>query len=515
MRIINFFRNSMYSLLSFFFLSLMGVYIRKLFTENLSVELLGLEGLFSSIVSILSLAELGIASVINYSLYKALANDDKEEVNILMNIYRYMYRLIGSFIFIISVVLYYFLPFIISERNIPWYYVELVYFVQIATVVSTYFIAYKRTLFAADQKDYISIKIDTICRMVANCVRIIAIVCFQSYLLYALIALFFNILANLIITFKVNKTYTFIKPVKVSVNDMRNRNFFKDIKNFMVHKLAYIFYGGADSILVTTFLGLNTAGLMANYLLVHTGIYTIMYKCFQGIVPTLGNLVYSESKEKSFKVYKILDLLYTFLGAYICCIYILFFQKFFMLFFGKEFLLDDNYALLLGIQVFLAMQFENACNYRNTYGSFEKDRIYMIFSAISKIVIAILLMKELGIAGLILGTIVGLFFIIYGRIVIVFKCILKQRISVYLIKHLIYSCIVIVEILLIKQVISIINLPLNYYSLVLELLLATVMLIIINIIVFYKTEEFIELLQYFNSYINVAKQQIKNKQFKI
>lgn len=509
MRIVNFIRNSIYSLLSFALISLFGIYIRKLFTQNLPIELLGLEGLFSSIVSILSLAELGISYVINYSLYKALANDDKEEVNVLMNIYRYMYRLIGSFVLVVSVALYFFLPNIIREQNIPWNYVELVYFIQIATVLSTYFIAYKRTLFAADQKDYISIKIDTICKIAANIVRILAIVCFQSYVLYALTALFFNILANLIITYKVNKTYDFIKPVKVNIDDMRNRNFFKDIKNFLIHKIAYILYGGADSIIVTAFLGLQIAGLMANYLLIHTGIYTILYKCFQGIVPSLGNLVYSETKEKSFKVYKTLDLLYTLFGAYICCMYILFFQKFILLFFGSDFLLSDTYILMLGINVFLSMQFENACNYCNTYGSFEKDRLYMVLSAVSKVVIAMILIKEYGIAGLMIGTVAGLAFIIYGRIIIVFKYILNQSISKYLFRHLIYSAIIVAEILIIRQVITFVNMPLSYTSLILEGILATVFMMLVNVIVFYKTEEFRELLSYVTNIIGIVKQKIQ------
>lgn len=509
MRIVNFIRNSTYSLVSFAFISLFGIYIRKLFIQNLPIELLGLEGLFSSIVSILSLAELGISYVINYSLYKALANDDKEEVNVLMNIYRYMYRLIGSFVLVVSVALYFFLPNIIREQNIPWNYVELVYFIQIATVLSTYFIAYKRTLFAADQKDYISIKIDTICKIAANIVRILAIVCFQSYVLYALTALLFNILANLIITYKVNKTYDFIKPVKVNIDDMRNRNFFKDIKNFLIHKIAYILYGGTDSILVTTFLNLQTAGLMANYLLVHTGIYTIMYKCFQGIVPTLGNLVYSESREKSFQVYKSLDLLYTFFGAYVCCIYILFFQKFINIFFGSDFLLSDTYVLMLGINVFLSMQFENLYNYRNTFGNFEKDRTYMILSAISKIIVGILLIDEFGIAGLMIGTIAGLAFIIYGRIIIVFKYILNQSISKYLFRHLIYSAIIVAEILIIRQVITFVNMPLSYTSLILEGILATVFMVVFNVIIFCKTEEFRDLLQYLVNIIEIIKQKIQ------
>ena len=509
MRIFNVLRNSSYSILSFVFISLLSIFVRKQFTEYLPIELLGIEGLFTNVVSILSLAELGISSVINYSLYKALASNDKNEINIIMNIYRYLYSCVGCFVLFIGVILYFFLPLLLkNEVNISWNYIRLGYFIQIFTILSTYFIAYKRSLFSADQKDYKCIKIDTICKSLDNVVRIVAIMSFKSYVLYALSSLFFNILANVIISHNVDKNYKFITKQKITLDDIRSRNFFKDIKNIVVHKIAGILYGGSDSIIVTFLLNLKIAGQMSNYLLIHNGVYSVLSKVFQGIIPSIGNLVYTESKEKSFKVYRTLDLLYTLFGAYICCMYILFFQKFILLFFGKEFLLPESYVWLLALNVFFAMQFENACNYRNTYGSFEKDRLYMVLSAISKVVIAMLFIKEYGIAGLLIGTIIGLAFIIYGRIIIVFKYILNQSISKYLFRHLIYSAIIVAEILIIRQVITFVNMPLSYTSLILEGILATVLMMLVNVIVFYKTEEFRELLQYFYNVVHIVKQKL-------
>ena len=107
----------------------------------------------------LSLAELGVSAIISYNLYREIAKDNKKEINILMSLYRYVYTIIGSFIVCIGVVLFFFLPIIVKNASVSWHYVQLVYVIQIATVLSTYFLAYKRTLFAANQKDYICIKI--------------------------------------------------------------------------------------------------------------------------------------------------------------------------------------------------------------------------------------------------------------------------------------------------------------------------------------------------------------------
>lgn len=130
----------------------------------------------------------------------------------------------------------------------------------------------------------------------------------------------------------------------------------------------------------------------------------------------------------------------------------------------------------------------------------------MVLSAVSKIVVAMLLIKEYGIAGLMIGTIVGLEFIIYGRIIIVFKYILNQNISKYLYRHLMYSVIVFMEILLIREIIEFVDMPLSYTSLIFEGMLATVFMIVVNIIIFYKTEEFVDLLKYLSNILLLVKQ---------
>ncbi len=507
MRIINVLRNSMYSIFSYVLIAVLGIVVRKFFVQYLQIELLGLEGLFSNIVSLLSLAEMGIATVISYGLYREFANHNKAEINILMNIYRYIYTIIGIVIFIVSLILFFFLPFIIRENTVSWFYIQVVYVIQIGAVLSSYFLAYKRTLFAADQKDYICIKIDIICSLMSNIFKLIAIIVFQNYLMYAVTSLFFNILANLIISHKVEKSYSFLHSVKVTLQDLRDRKFFKDVKNFLVHKISYIVYSGTDAIVISILLGLRMSGLFSNYVLINTGIYSLLYKALQGIIPSIGNLVYTDDLEKSYRIYRMLDLLYFFIGGYVCCIYALLLQPFMTMFFGGEFLLPDEYVIGLAINIFLGMQFENAYNFRSTHGNFENDRKYMIMSAIVKLFLSVVLVKYLGVVGVIIGTIGGLLFIIYGRIQFVFRIILKKSIAKYLMHHLCWSLIMFGEILVIKYIIEWLNFAISYSGLLLQCLIIAILMAIFQITVFYRTEEFKDIL----GYIENIKAMLKKK----
>lgn len=457
MRIVNVLRNSIFSLSSFAVLAIATLLVRKFFVVYLPVDLLGIEGVFSSIVQMLSLAEMGLTSIISYSLYRELAKNNKEEINILMSIYRHIYMIIGSVVLIISVVLFFFLPYVIKETSIDWEYIQFAYAIQIGLIMTTYFLAYKRTLYVADQKEYICIKIDTVCKLFNNVAQVLALVMFQSYFLYAVSGLLFNILANVIISHKVQKSYPFLQSIKVSIQEIQERRFFKDIGNLLIHKIAGFVWGGTDPLFASSFLGLHVTGLLANYNILSNGIFSVMYKVLQGIVPSVGNLVNDASNEEIWRIYNILDFGYLIFGGYIFAVYAALFQPFVSFFFGEQFLLHDSTMYVWGLYVFIMIQFENACNFRSSQGNFENDRKYMIMAAVTKMFLAIPAMMWFGLTGLIAVDLLGWCWIGYGRVQFVFRLIFNMNgrsILMYLSRHLWFSVLVTAEVLTIKYILD-------------------------------------------------------------
>lgn len=496
MRLANVLRNSIYAMTLYVVLAVLGILIRQAFTRHLPIELLGLEGLFTNVIALLSIAELGISTVVSYGLYREIATKNEDEVNMLMSIYRYIYLIIGTLVALIGVILFFFLPWIVRDNSIDWYYVQFVYVVQICTVLSTYFLAYRRTLFTADQKDYICVRIDLVCSFAANLIKFAAIIVWESYTMYALSALGFNILANLIISHRLGREYPFLHTVRVTIQDLRQRKFFVDIKNFLIHKLSYLVYFGTDSIIISSFLGLRTAGLVANYVLLYDGVYKLLYKMLQGIIPSVANLVYTDDREKTYRVYRMLDFGYFLMGGYIACIYFIVLQPFVALFFGAEFLLNDAYVMALAINVFLGMQFENAYNFRSTHGVFENDRGYMVLSAVTNLILSMILVQHLGVVGVMIGTIAGLGFIVYGRVQFVFRVIFQRSMKEYLWKHAWWSIVVLLEILLIDQILSAPFFSSTYTGLLIKCLCAAGLMLGMQILVFHRREEFQSLCVY-------------------
>lgn len=508
MRVLNVLRNSIFALTAYFIVAVLGFVVRKLFVQYLPVELLGLEGLFGNVIAFLSLAELGIGEIISYGLYRELAADNKKEINVLMNIYRYVYFIIGIFVFVVAVGVFLCLPFIVQDKSVEWIYVQYAFALQIGAVLCSYFLAYQRTIFTADQKDYVCIKVDTIFSIVSSCIRIFALVVLQNYFIYAGTALVCNLSANIIIAFLVRNQYPFLHKVKVSLADMREKNFFKDVKNFLIHKIAYLVYGGTDAIVVSSLLGLRMTGLLANYLLIQTGVYGIIYKMFQGVRPSVGNLVYSAEKDKIYSVYAMMDMAYLIVGSYLGGMYLILLQPFVGKFFGARFLLPNEYVVALAVFTFVGMQFENAYNFRTAFGKFENDRNYMVISAISKIVVAILAVKYFGVVGIIIGAFVGVSFILYGRVQFVFRLIFEKPMTNYLLKHLFASVLIFVEWFLIWWLFADSVLLQSYLGMIVAGLSTVAILTLCHIICFYRTDEFKQIIQYLQQIIGIVRSKV-------
>ena len=116
-------------------------------------QYLGLNSLFTSILQVLNLAELGVGSAMIYSMYKPIAEDNNAEICALMQLYRTYYRIIG---FIIAVVGFILTPFIqkLISRGVPQEInISVLYLLNLgATVLSYWLYAYKNSILQVHQR---------------------------------------------------------------------------------------------------------------------------------------------------------------------------------------------------------------------------------------------------------------------------------------------------------------------------------------------------------------------------
>lgn len=489
MRIKSVLRNSVFSLSAYLVTFVLGLIIRKVFVAFFSVEYLGYEGLFANIFSLLSLAELGVGGVITYSLYKEIAENNTEEICKLMAIYKYVYRIIGSLVAVIGFVLFFLLPFIITDEISNWNYVKMIFLMQLVAVLFTYFLSYRRTLFIADQKEYMCVELDTIVNVFANILRLLAILVFKNYVLYLLVAVFSNLVSNLLISKKCKEIYPYItKKTKVVKEDFQKYDFFKEIRNFSVHKISYLIYGGVDNIVISILLGIKNVAFFSNYMLVCTGVTRVIYMVTKPIQASIGNLVYTENLSQGKKIFFTCNLMFFFLASFLGTCFFVLFQPFVSIWLGESFLLPLSFVAALSLNFFIGLSNESAWHFRSAFGKYDSDRNSMVLSAAINFALSIFLAPHLGLTGVMLGTIAGHMLIYYGRIKFVFKEYFKLPHWIHCLQQLALAALFVVEAIFTYSLAY--SLPVSIFGIIARFGLCIIAPNFINLVIFYRTNSF-------------------------
>ncbi|MTO56809.1 oligosaccharide flippase family protein, partial [Turicibacter sanguinis] len=272
MRTSNSIKNSIIGTLTIFISMVTSFIAQAVFIRILSIDFLGLNGLFTNILSILSLFELGIGNAIIYNLYSPLAKKNKEEINSLMCFYKKSYHIIAILILICGVLILPFLNFIVRDVEVD-INIYIVYILFLLSSVASYIISYKRSLIYADQKNYIINIIHMAYLIILNISQLLALYFTKNYYLYLIIKILYQLFENIVITVCANRLYPYLKDKKVKKLDKEiEQNIFLKIKALVFHKIGAVIINGTDNIIISAFFTIGIVGIYSNYYMIINGI---------------------------------------------------------------------------------------------------------------------------------------------------------------------------------------------------------------------------------------------------
>lgn len=383
---------------------IIGFIGRYVFIRTLGAEYLGLNGLFANILSILSLAELGIGPAMVYSMYKPLAENDQDKVNALMFLYRKLYVIIGLFIALTGLILTPFLGYFI--KNIPDVNnIKIIYILFVFNSSISYFFSYKRSLIIADQKRFIATYYRYGFYFVLNIAQIIILILTRNYLIYLMLLVTSTILENIFISNKANQLYPFLKEKNdAKLNDEEKKSILRNIKAMMCHKLGSTVVMGTDNLLISKFVGLVQVGLYSNYYLITSSLNIIFGLLFQSLTASIGNLGVLENERKKLFTFQVVNFVGFWIYAFSSiCLFILL-NPFISLWIGNQYLFSLELVSLIVLNFYLTGMRKSVLTYRDALGLFWYDRYKPVFEAMLNLVFSIFLVKRIGISGIFLGT---------------------------------------------------------------------------------------------------------------
>lgn len=402
------FVNIIYNLINTALSMILLFVVRTVFIKVLGNQYLGLNGLMSNIISMLSLAELGIGTALIFKLYAPLAQNDEVRINKLMNFYKNAYRIVSLVIFIGGIITLPFLKLII-KGDTSFTNIYIVFIIYLFQAISSYlFFAYKSSLLIADQKEYIITRYGLIIELVSSFAQIYILVNYRSYLMFLLLVIFSNILKNILISIKVEKNYPYIDfSQRATLPEDEVKSLFNDFKALFVYKINNLVVKYTDNIIISSFLGLSMVGLYSNYLLITNSLLKLINPIFQSIKASLGNLYAEKGREDTYRLFKIVNLLTVIIyGGSSIGIFILS-NHFITLWISEEFVISTLFSLIVAMEFYIRGMQYFLGHFRNVMGLFQQAKYRPIFGAIINLVLSIVLVNFIQINGVIIGTVIS------------------------------------------------------------------------------------------------------------
>lgn len=469
---------------------IMGLVSQKVFINVLGAEYLGINGLFTSIVSMLALAELGLGSAIYYHLYKPVADNDIVKIKSLVNFFKNGYRLIAGAVFALGLCVVPFLHIIVRDVKIDSN-IYLIFMLFIIDIVASYLLIYKKAVLYVDQNNHIISKIHLAYLIVLNSLQIAALIITGNFYLYLIIKILMRIAENVALTYITNKKYVYLKDKSsVALDKVTRSDIYKKVRGLSYHKVAEYVVLGTDNIVISVFFGIATVGLYSNYLLVIGAISMLVGQAFVAITASVGNLLAKANSKKSHEVYSKLQFGNFWLACFATTSLLVIMNSFISVWIGEKFLLSIGVLIALSLNMYLTLTRSAIGSFKEAAGIFHEDRFVPVVESIANIVFSLTLLHFFGLAGVFLGTAGSTLILhLFSYPKYVYKPLFKRNVSLYYLEFVKYFMITLIISGVTFAISRSIELNNNFLALILNIALCLVIPNVILYIIFRKSEE--------------------------
>ena len=401
-------RNLRYAALLNLALVIVNFIARRIFVMVLSEQYLGLNGTFTNVLSMLSIAELGVGTAITYSMYKPLAERNEDLLLSLMALYRRYYRVIGLVILLLGFALTPLLPYLTYDlpdiSNI-----RLIYLLFVLDSALSYVLVYKQSLISADQKQYVVTAYRNVALMILAVVQSALLLITRSYYCYIGAKILSTLAINYLLARKADRMYPFLRdgralPLPTEVRAEISKN----IRATLVHKLGTVVVFQTDNLLIAIFVGAVSVGIYSNYVMITAGLTTAYLLVFRSITASVGNLCAEDDRTHAREVFRQLDLFTRWLyGFSAICLVVLLNHFIGSVWLTKDYLFPMELVLIIAANFYITGMRQSVLTYRDAMGLYWYDRYKAVFEAIINLVVSILLARRYGIFGIFVGTFVS------------------------------------------------------------------------------------------------------------
>ena len=456
----------------------------------MGVQYLGLNSLFTSVLQVLNLAELGVGSAMVYSMYKPITEDDNTTICALMKLYRTYYRVIGLVIAVVGCALTPFIPHLIKSDVPAGINIYILYLLNLgATVLSYWLFAYKNSILQAHQRADVVSKVTLVTSTIQYGLQFFVLWAFHDYYFYVIVMLVTQALTNIVTAVCADRLYPQFKPRgDMPREEVKRIN--RKIRDLFTAKLGGMIIGSADTIVISAFLGLTQLAIYQNYYFIMNAVYGLILVIFSSIAAGMGNSLIVESNPKNYNDLKKFTFLSMWLITVCVCCFAVLYQPFMRLWVGDDLLLDYSFVIMFCIYFFVLVLAMVWATIKDAAGMWKQDRFRPLIGAIVNLCLNLTLVNRIGLYGIILSTVLSYIFVSMPWLVHnVFKYIYKRSCKEYIIKLFVYTFVCVFSCLITVLICNLISVD-GILALLLYGIIAVVISCVIQWLFYHKTTEF-------------------------
>lgn len=473
--------------------------MRTLMIYILGAGYTGLNSLFASILQVLNLAELGVGSAMVYSMYKPIAEDDKDTICALMRLYRTYYRVIGLVIAAAGMVLLPFIPHLIKSDIPQDMNVYVLYLMNLGATVLTYWLfAYKNSILTAYQRNDVISKITLFSETMKYVLQIGVLLIFKNYYYFVIVILATQIVNNILTAYIADKMFPEYKPVgKLEKEQIKTIN--GRIRDLFTSKVGTVIINSADSIVISTFLGLTMLTIYQNYFFPISAIIGFLVIIFNSCTAGIGNSIITETEEKNYQDLNKFTFIIAWIAGVCACCFLCLLQPFMEIWMGKKLMLN-MLAVVCFTVYFFVYEINALLNlYKDAAGIWHEDRFRPLVTALSNLGMNLIMVNFIGIYGVILSTvismlIVGMPWLLHNLFTVLFD---RKYLGMYLARIFKYSVIVMLTAGVTYFICSFVNME-PMLTLIVRLVICAIIPNIIFLVLYRRTTEFKMAMQLFD-----------------
>lgn len=471
---------------------LLGFVLRTIFIEHLGDTLNGVNDLYTGILSVLSMAELGVGTALNFSLYGPVARKDFEKIKSYMLLYKKAYRIIGLAIGVIGLAISPFLPYLVKQpEGVGVRDLTLYYFIFLFNTVSSYFVAYKYSLVNAEQNNYIQTNIITITKMVTVSLQIVIIIFTGNFYLYLLTAAFVELMQKIFVSRYLNRRYPYLsdKDVK-SLSKEETGEIVNKTKALVFHKVGDVARLQTDSMIISAFINVTLVGYVGNYNMILTSVANFVNIIFNSVLSGFGNLIATESREKQYRIFKVYRFFACWIYGFSTVGFFLLLTPFIVIWQGKEKVLAGSVVACILIDYYFKGDRIVLSNFKTAAGVFEQDKYLALIQGVVNLFISIVLVQKIGLVGIYIGTIVSGLIANFTKPFIIYKVCFDKKAGAYFMDSFKYLIVLAVILSILTALKGVIMQTVTIGSFAVMFVMCCVVFNALFLLVFGRTEEF-------------------------